>query len=92
MDGREVNVTRSELRLLEYLVHHAGEVCTREDLIRYIYKEEYDSSGGDIADMRLDSLIYRLREKVEPDRRHPRYLITVRGRGFKYAGPATPGA
>ncbi len=87
VDGREINLTRSELRLLEYLVHHAGEVCNREDLIRYIYREEYNATGGDIADMRLDSLIYRLREKVEPDRRHPRYILTIRGRGFKYAGP-----
>ena len=91
VDGREVDLTRSELRLLEYLVHHAGEVCSREDLIQYVYKEEYDSTGGDIADMRLDSLIYRLREKVEPDRRHPRYILTIRGRGFKYAGPPRSG-
>jgi DNA-binding response OmpR family regulator len=38
-------------------------------------------------DAMLQTLIARLREKIEPDRAHPRYVITVRGEGYQFIGP-----
>ncbi len=82
VDGREIHVTALELRFLEFLVQHAGEVCDREEILQYVYQEEYTEA----ADTALDSLVYRLRDKIEPDRRNPQYILTVRGRGFQWNG------
>jgi len=36
-----------------------------------------------VSDNRVDTMVGRLREKIEPDRRRPRYLLSVRGRGYR---------
>jgi DNA-binding response OmpR family regulator len=42
----------------------------------------------EVDDARIEKLISRLRQKIEPNLDEPRYLITIRGRGYKLAGPA----
>ncbi len=72
-----VAVTRTEFRLLCELAEHAGQVLSREQLLRRVW--EYD-----IGDERLvDVHVGRLRQKIEADSRHPRHLVTVRGLGYK---------
>lgn len=78
-----------EFELLLYLATHSGTVCRREDIMRELYKEQYYNAGDD----RLDTLLRRLREALNEDARHPRYLVTHRGVGvqLKHAhlsGPA----
>lgn len=76
-------LTAKEMRLLSYLQAHAGEVCAKDDLIRAAWPEDRVFING-IRDDSLAQLVRRLREKIEPDPAHPKALITVPGRGYKY--------
>lgn len=73
-DGTPVRLTDIEAALLKALAARAGEVLTREELIQLT-----GAIGGDRA---VDVQVTRLRRKIEPDPRLPRYLQTVRGRGY----------
>jgi len=42
---------------------------------------------GGVTDAALQTLISRLRAKIEPDPGHPRHVVTVRGEGYKFVGP-----
>ncbi len=85
IDGRIISeLTKLELSVLSYLFEKRGDVCTRDELITYLYPGEQVAEFG-ISDNRLDTLIGRLREKIEPDRSKPRYVLTIRGFGFKLA-------
>jgi DNA-binding response OmpR family regulator len=90
LEGKPVcpNLTNLEFTLLSYLFKRRGEICSRGELLRVLYPGEHHFQL-DTADNRLDTLIARLRDKIELDRRRPKYVITVRGRGFKLA-EATP--
>ncbi len=72
-----VAVTRTEFRLLCELADHAGQVLSRQTLLQRVW--EYD--GGD--ERLVDVHVGRLRQKIEDDPSHPRYLVTVRGLGYK---------
>lgn len=72
--GRRVRLTGSEARLLRILADHPGEALSRERLA-----VESELSGNTRA---IDVQITRLRRKIEPDPRMPRYLQTVRGKGY----------
>ncbi len=75
--GTPVGVTRTEFRLLCELAEHPGLVLSRQQLLQRVWEYE-------IGDERLvDVHIGRLRQKVEPDPRTPRHLVTVRGMGYK---------
>ncbi len=80
-DGQplEKSLTDLEARLLQFLQARRGEVCSRDEIIAAVWGEE--SEG--VTDEALDRLVSRLRKKIEPDRAHPRYLLTVRGHGFR---------
>jgi two-component system response regulator RegX3 len=77
--GREVALPLKEFDLLEYLLRNAGRVLTRNQLIDRIWGADY---VGDTKT--LDVHVKRLRSKIEPDPSAPRYLVTVRGLGYKY--------
>jgi two-component system response regulator RegX3 len=71
-----------ELQLLSILHDHADDVVSRAALIRQIYDEEY-IPGDEFQDGRLNTLVGRLRDKIEPDRASPRYILTVRVKGYR---------
>ncbi len=78
-EGRMVHLSRREFDLLAALLSPPGQVRTRDDLIDRLW------SGRDLADTRtLDTHIRRLRVKLEGDPANPRYLVTVRGVGFRF--------
>ena len=79
-DGREVELTRAEYRLLCLLARNPGIVVTRERIL----DELWDHTGDFVDDNTLSVYVRRLREKIEPDPAHPSYLITVRGFGYKW--------
>lgn len=65
-------------KLLKYLMDHPGEVIERDGLFRYVWDTEYT------ADTRtLDVHISWLRKIIEPDPRHPIFIITIRGVGYR---------
>lgn len=78
-DGQEVDLTRTERRLLRELAAHAGQVVTRRDLLGSVWGYQ------DIGDSRLlDVHIRRLRTKVEDDPSAPAHIATVRGLGYRF--------
>jgi DNA-binding winged helix-turn-helix (wHTH) protein len=94
VEGRRLpGLTRLEFELLDYLAQQGDRICTRGELASHLYPGEYEEIEGHIVDEpRIDTLVARLRAKLEPDRAQPRYLITVRGRGYKLAGLPPAGA
>lgn len=80
-----LDLTPLEFTLLSHLFERRGEICSRSELLEVLYPGEHRDSRLDMADNRLDTLIARLRDRIELDRRRPKYIITVRGRGFKLA-------
>ncbi|MFG2041208.1 response regulator transcription factor [Dactylosporangium sp. NPDC048998] len=77
IEGTPVAVTRTEFRLLCELAEHPGQVLSRQQLLQRVWEYE-------IGDERLvDVHVGRLRQKIEQDSKQPRYLVTVRGMGYK---------
>lgn len=88
IDGRCVEtLTELEFEMLCYLYRHRGRVCTKDELIANVYRQRYDKMKGGVTDEALQTLISRLRAKIEPDRRRPRYIVTLRGEGYKFVEP-----
>jgi DNA-binding response OmpR family regulator len=80
IDGRDVDLTDQEFRLLHLLATHAGIVFSREALLAKIWR------GDTFVTVRsVDTLVKRLRRRVEPEPGRPRYLLTVWGVGYKFA-------
>ncbi len=77
--GRTILTTVREFRLLEYLARHRGRVFTRDQLLDAVWKE-----GSFVTPRSIDVFVRRLREKIESDPRHPRYLKTLRGIGYRF--------
>ncbi len=82
VDGRNVLTTVREFRLLEYLATHRGRVLTRDQLLDAVWKET-----PFVTPRSIDVYIRRLREKIEMDPRHPQYLKTLRGIGYRFEVP-----
>ena len=79
VEGDEVRLPLKEFELLEMFLRNTGRVLTRGQLIDRIWGADY---VGDTKT--LDVHVKRLRAKVEPDPANPRFLVTVRGLGYKY--------
>jgi DNA-binding response OmpR family regulator len=82
VQGQKVPTTVREFRLLEYLATHRGRVLTRDQLLDGVWKET-----PFVTPRSIDVYIRRLREKIEVDARHPRYLKTLRGVGYRFEVP-----
>ena len=79
IDGREVQLTDQEFRLLHLLATRAGIVFSRQALLAKIWR------GDTFVTVRsVDTLVKRLRRRIEPDSSRPRYLLTVWGVGYKF--------
>jgi two-component system response regulator RegX3 len=79
VDGQPVSMPLKEFDLLELLLRNAGRVLTRGQLIDRVWGADY---VGDTKT--LDVHVKRLRAKIEPDPANPKYLVTVRGLGYKF--------
>jgi len=80
VEGRDVDLTDQEFRLLYLLASRAGIVFSREALLEKIWR------GDTFVTVRsVDTLVKRLRRRIEPDPAHPTYLLTVWGVGYKFA-------
>lgn len=84
---RVETLTGLEFEVLCYLYERRGQVCTKDELIANVYRQQYDRMKGGVTDEALQTLISRLRDKIEPDRRRPRYVVTIRGEGYKFVEP-----
>jgi two-component system response regulator RegX3 len=79
--GDTVQLPLKEFELLELLLRNAGRVLTRGQLIDRVWGADY---VGDTKT--LDVHVKRLRSKIEPEPSAPRYIVTVRGLGYKFEG------
>jgi DNA-binding response OmpR family regulator len=79
-DGQEIHCTRTEFRLLCELAEHPGKVLSREHLLEQVWGYDYFGDGR-----LVDVHVRRLRTKIEPDPATPRFILTVRGMGYKLA-------
>ena len=81
--GEPVTLSALELRLLTALLEADGRVLTRDMLLDAIHGD----AEGDVLDRAIDQYVKRLREKLGDDPAEPRYVATVRGAGYRAAGP-----
>jgi DNA-binding response OmpR family regulator len=82
VDGHEVSLTPTEFGLLWALADEPGRVVTRESLLEQLRGADWQAEPG-----LLDTHVSNLRRKIEPDPAHPRYVLTVRGVGFRLGEP-----
>ena len=80
-NGRIILLTRSEFRILHLLMTHAHQTLTYQDMLRILWGHHDEDAG---MRNRIVVYIFRLRGKIEPDTRHPRHIITVRGQGYRF--------
>ncbi|GAB4567872.1 MAG: hypothetical protein Kow0047_20350 [Anaerolineae bacterium] len=73
-------LTNLEYRLLLLLYGRMGKICDKYEIVTSVWGEAY---LDEVDDARIEKLVSRLRQKIEPDPTNPRYLLTVRGRGYK---------
>ncbi len=78
--GTPLTFSPVEFRLLEYLIERRGSVVTREELLENVW-----CLDGDTLSRTVDVHIAGLRKKIESDSRYPRFLLTVKGAGYKLA-------
>jgi two-component system alkaline phosphatase synthesis response regulator PhoP len=81
--GRVLHLTPIEFKLLGVLAREPGRVFNREQLIEMVFGYDFDG-----FDRTVDVHILNLRRKLEPDPNHPKYIKTVYGAGYKFAGRA----
>lgn len=79
--GKRVVLTASEWKILSALIGQPRTVFSRERLIEAAYADDFDG-----YDRVIDTHIKNLRKKIETDTRRPRYILTVRGSGYKFGG------
>jgi len=77
-DGETVDLTPNEYRLLVTLSRYPGRVYSRFELISHV--QGYDYEGYERT---IDAHVKNLRKKIEPDPKHPRYVETVFGMGYR---------
>jgi DNA-binding response OmpR family regulator len=78
--GKPVDLTATEFQLLRTLASHPGRIFTRTQLLDVLRGED-----GEPFDRAIDAHVKNIRRKIERDPRHPRYVLTVYGVGYKCA-------
>ena len=79
VEGKAIELTSFEYRLLEYLMLRAGEVCSKTEITEALYDQDFERDSNVI-----EVFIGRLRRKLDPDTRY-KPIETLRGRGYRMA-------
>lgn len=80
VDGKKVDLSSREFKLLKFFTEHPGRVYSRDQLLDYVWGDE-----AFVEPRTVDVHISRLRAAIEKDKENPRYILTVRGLGYKFA-------
>jgi DNA-binding response OmpR family regulator len=86
LQGRSVSLTAKEYDLLLHFIKHPGRVFTRMELLSQVWGYGYEG-----YEHTVNSHINRLRAKIEENPARPRYILSVRGVGYKFSEPEDPG-
>ena len=79
VDGRPVDLSSREFKLLQFFIGHPGRVYSRDQLLDRVWGDE-----AFVEPRTVDVHISRLRAAIEPDKENPQYILTVRGIGYKF--------
>jgi two-component system KDP operon response regulator KdpE len=79
VEGKRIKLRPTEFRMLYHLIENAGWVVPHETLLAKVWGYEYRE---EIQYLRL--YVTYLRQKIEPDPSHPRYILTERGVGYRF--------
>ncbi|WP_236414998.1 response regulator transcription factor [Paenibacillus sp. JJ-223] len=82
VDEQPVHLTPREFAVLELLARHQGSVLSMEQIYQQVWKEEYMESSNTVM-----VHIRKIREKIEPDKKNPKFIQTVWGVGYKMIKP-----
>jgi two-component system, OmpR family, alkaline phosphatase synthesis response regulator PhoP len=80
-NGEPIELSAREFQLLKYFIEHRGATLTREELLNEVWGYNAMPSTRTV-----DVHVAWLRQKIEPNPRHPQYILTVHGMGYKFAG------
>ncbi len=79
LDRKPIALSAKEQALLNFLYRNRGRACSKQEIAEAVWPEYC----AEVYDYQIESLVKRLREKLEPDPRHPVLIITGRGRGYR---------
>jgi len=82
-DGERAELSERETDLLRYLASHSGRAVSRDEILSRIWRLNPEG----LATRTIDMHIVRLRKKLRDDPTEPQILLTVRGKGYKFAPP-----
>lgn len=86
LDGKRIELTSTEFRLLYSMVKNSGTVVSRQNLERVLWGETEDRTVDSSGLMK--KYIQRLRQKLGDDARVPRWIASIHGVGYRFIGPA----
>lgn len=78
-NGKAVELTAQEMKLLRFLIEHESELLPRQRIIDAVWGADYFGT-----DRTVDNFMLRLREKFEIDPKNPRHFLTIRGAGYRF--------
>ncbi|KUO74680.1 MAG: two-component system response regulator [Clostridia bacterium BRH_c25] len=79
--GQIINLTPNEFKILMTLVKYPQKAFTRDELVFSVLGDDYEG-----YDRTIDTHVKNLRQKIEPNLKTPRYILTVYGVGYKFGG------
>jgi DNA-binding response OmpR family regulator len=80
VSGERVDLTTTEFEILSFLAAHPGWVYSRRQIMQHLWDGDFYGEARS-----ADVHVQRIRRKIEPDPKNPRYIQTVRGMGYKFA-------
>ena len=80
-DGEPLDLSAREFQLLRYFIEHRGATLSRDELLNEVWGYNAMPSTRTV-----DVHVAWLRQKIEPNPRHPQFILTVHGMGYKFAG------
>lgn len=72
-------LTTLEMQLLKFFIEHEGEVLSRNRILTEVWDQ-----SADVTTRTIDNFVLRLRRLIEPDMARPRYILSVRGTGYRF--------
>jgi two-component system KDP operon response regulator KdpE len=82
VDGKELDLSPIEFKILDCFLRNVGRILTHQSLLTQVWGWEYAEETD-----YLKVYIHHLRKKIEKDPRHPRYILTERGLGYRFQIP-----
>ncbi|MFO0917260.1 MAG: response regulator transcription factor [Planctomycetaceae bacterium] len=79
VNERKHNLTTLEMQLLKYFLEHEGKVLSRHEILERVWDPQ-----ADVTTRTVDNFVLRLRKILEPDPASPKYILSVRGTGYRF--------